>query len=71
MNSGTGTWLNDIWGSSSSDVFAVGGWGQGTIQHYDGSTWSTMSNDIPTSSGFTGIWGSSPSDVYVVLFLYK
>ena len=40
MSSGTSVYLNGVWGSSSSDVFAVGK--GGTIVHYDGNAWSTM-----------------------------
>jgi hypothetical protein len=36
MTSGTTNDLNGVWGSSSSDVFAVGY--NGTILHYDGSS---------------------------------
>ena len=54
--------LLGVWGSSSSDVFVVGS--AGTILHYDGNVWTTM------TSGTTGIigsvWGSSPSDVFAV-----
>ena len=40
MYSGTGYGLYGVWGSSGSDVFAVGG--AGTIVHYDGMAWSAM-----------------------------
>ena len=60
MSSGTTEHLNGVWGSSGSDVFAVGG----TILHYDGSSWSSM------ESGFIGtfisIWGISGSDVFAI-----
>ena len=39
---GTGVGLWGVWGSSATDVFAVGGngaIGEGTILHYDGDTW--------------------------------
>jgi len=38
--------LLNIWGSSSSDVFAVG-YG-GTILHYNGSSWSSMPTQTAT-----------------------
>jgi len=67
MDSGTTARLNGIWGSSSSDVFAVGmdldSW-NGVILHYDGSTWSAMTSG--SSSLLHGIWGSSDSDVFAV-----
>jgi len=47
-------------GTSSSDVFAVGR--QGTIIHYNGKAWSTMTSG--TTDDILGIWGSSSSDVY-------
>jgi len=54
--------LNDVWGISSSDVFAVGS--AGTIIHYDGSVWSQMNSG--TTSSLVDVWGSSANDVYAV-----
>jgi hypothetical protein len=51
--------LRSVWGSGEDDVFAVGG----TILHYDGVTWSAMSNP---SVQLYGVWGSSGSDVFAV-----
>ena len=51
-----------MWGSSASDVFAVGQ--NGTILHYDGSSWSSMSSG--TSNELLGVWGSSASDAFAV-----
>ena len=34
--------LDGVWGSSATDVFAVGD--SGTILHYNGSAWSAMSS---------------------------
>jgi hypothetical protein len=62
MSSGTSIYFTGVWGSSPSDVFAVGD--GGAILHYDGSAWSAMSSG--TSIYFTGIWGSSPSNVFAV-----
>jgi hypothetical protein len=62
MATGTTNYLNDIWGSSETDVFAVGE--AGTIVHYDGSTWSPMATE--TSNDLWGVWGSSSADVYAV-----
>jgi len=51
----------DFWGSSASDVFAVGY--KGTVLHYDGNTWSEMI--IPGGRcSLIDIWGSSSSDVF-------
>ena len=52
----------DVWGSSGTDVFTVGG--IGAIQHYDGSTWSLMTSG--TTEDLDGIWGSSSSDVFAI-----
>jgi hypothetical protein len=52
----------DIWGSSESDVFTVGGnW---DIIHYDGTTWSSMTSG--TTNALQHVWGSSGSDVFAV-----
>ena len=58
----TGNPLHGVWGSSGSDVFAVGDYG--TIVHYDGMTWSPMSSG--TYNHLRGVWGSSGSDVFAV-----
>ena len=52
--------LNDIWGSSASDVFVVGD--NGTIFQYNGIGWTSM--DSGTSKGLECVWGSSGSDVF-------
>jgi hypothetical protein len=62
MASGTLKGLNGVWGSSGSDVFAVGE--SGTILHYDGNAWFPM--DSGTTKYLYGIWGSSGSDVFAV-----
>jgi hypothetical protein len=62
MESGTSTHLRAIWGSSDSDIFAVGD--EGTILHFDGSTWSPMASG--TTDTFRDIWGTSSSDVFAV-----
>lgn len=54
---------NDIWGSSSSDIFLVGreSW------HYNGKVWSSFDKVGPGEyRSWMGIWGSSASDVYIV-----
>jgi len=40
MSRGAQDFLFGVWGSSSSDVFAVGYYG--TVLHYNGSAWSAM-----------------------------
>ncbi len=62
MNSGTTENLRAVWGTSSTDVFAVGA--GGTILRYDGTVWSTMASE--TGTVFEGVWGTSSSDIYAV-----
>jgi hypothetical protein len=50
--------LEDFWGSSSSNIYAVDLQG---IVHYDGTSWRQI-NDTEGS----GIWGTSPTDVFVL-----
>lgn len=54
--------LSEVWGSSPTDVFAVGG--GGTILHYDGSAWRSMESG--TAAHLRGIGGSAPNDVFAV-----
>jgi hypothetical protein len=54
--------LRGIWGSSGSDIWAVGG--NGLILHYDGATWSQVSS--PTSKVLHDVWGSSAGNVWAV-----
>ncbi|MFC2056451.1 WD40/YVTN/BNR-like repeat-containing protein [Chloroflexota bacterium] len=79
MDSGTTKALSGIWGSSSSDVFAVGS--DGTILLYDGSTWNSTPNSTLTEEffrpiiksretylyyGISAVWCSSSSDIFAV-----
>jgi hypothetical protein len=52
--------LRDVWGTSPTDVYAVG---VSTILHYDGTSWTEVRHAQPT---FHGVWGSSSTDVFVV-----
>ena len=54
--------LYGVWGTSSSDVFAVGF--TGTILHYDGKKWSAMTSN--TTYDLLSIWGASSSDIFAV-----
>jgi photosystem II stability/assembly factor-like uncharacterized protein len=58
--------LPGVWGSSGSDVFAVGGGHivPYNILHYDGSAWTEMESG--TSEILNNVWGSSGSDVFAV-----
>jgi len=55
--------LNAIWGSSGTDVFAVGD--NGLIIHYDGNNWSLMGSGTPDLD-ISGVWGTHGSDVFAV-----
>ena len=50
-----GNTLRDVWGSSGTDVFAVGD--VGTIIHYDGDLWTVMKSE--TEETLRGVGGSS------------
>jgi len=50
--------LYGVWGSSSSDIFAVGV--SGTTLHYDGSAWSTQTSGTTTKSPAWCLGSSSP-----------
>ena len=52
--------LQEIWGTSAADVFAVG---DGVVLHYDGTAWSEAR---PTSRTLLGVWASSPIDAFAV-----
>jgi hypothetical protein len=56
----SGLW--SVWGTSSSDVFAVGD--HGAIVHYDGTSWSRMVS--PTSGPLFDVWAAAPNDVIAV-----
>jgi hypothetical protein len=63
--------LSDVWGSSATDVYAVGnyrafdnpGADRAVILHYNGQEWSEVVREPDVE--FRRIWGSSPTDVYV------
>jgi len=54
--------LNDVWGSSSTDVFVVG-WG-GLIVHCDGTGYGFMASG--TTAALEAVWGTSATDVWAV-----
>ena len=66
----TTTNLSGIWGSSSTDVYAVGGaTGKEVILHFDGKGWATTPVTITPGiwgSGLLGVWGSGPTDIFAV-----
>jgi len=55
-----GSTLRSVWGSASTDVWAVG---DGPI-HWDGNAWSAVSSG--TTSRLSGVWGSASNDVWAV-----
>jgi hypothetical protein len=52
--------LLDVWGVSTTDVYAVGA---GTMLHFDGQVWSEVQS---VSQRLAGVWGSSAADVFTV-----
>lgn len=52
--------LNDVWGASESDVFAVGS--GGAILYYDGLVWMEMASG--TTEDLIAVWGGSANDVF-------
>jgi len=61
------TEIKSVWGSSSTEIFAVGDETEGThygiIYNYDGKTWSKIYSGYKY---FYDIWGSSGTDVFAV-----
>lgn len=57
-----GNVMYGLWGSSSSNIFAIGAGGR--IQRYNGTAWTTMNS--PTSRTLVRISGSGASDVWAV-----
>ena len=57
-----GNTLNDVWGASGTDVFAVGD--VGAIVHYDGTTWTVVASG--TEANLLGVGGTTGSDVFAV-----
>ncbi len=64
------SWLYGVWGSSATNVYAVGstsGSSGGRILNYNGSTWTSMTTNAPDSTKrFFGVWGSAYNDIYAV-----
>ena len=61
METGTTEPLRGVWGTSESDVFAVGGL---SSLHYDGTTWSSF--DIGVKTYFFDVWGTRANDVFLI-----
>lgn len=54
--------LRALWGSSASDVWAVGD--AGTAIHWDGASWRAVTSG--TGANLTSVWASNPGDAWVV-----
>ncbi|APR83620.1 BNR repeat domain protein [Minicystis rosea] len=54
--------LNKVWGTSSTDLYAIGE--AGTVWHRKGTTWSLETN--PATSNLLTVFGCSATDVYAV-----
>jgi hypothetical protein len=54
--------LHGVWGTSATNVFAVGS--AGRILQFNGSAWTSMTS--PTSLSLSRVWGSGVNDVYAV-----
>jgi hypothetical protein len=55
--------LADLWGTSPTNIYAVGE--RGTILHYAGSTWTPVPS-VPTIQTLNAIWGFDADDIFVV-----
>ncbi len=54
--------LTGLWGSSASDIVAVGE--GGAVYHFDGNTWTPETSN--TTANLTAVWGASGSDLFAV-----
>jgi hypothetical protein len=54
--------LASVWGSSPTDVWAVGE--GGAVLHFNGT--DVASVNVPTQANLTDVWGSGPDDVWFV-----
>ena len=59
--------LRDVWGASSSALWAVGGNAftpESTILHFDGTSWATQTS--PTTKSLNGVWGFAANNVFAI-----
>ncbi|MDY7232470.1 WD40/YVTN/BNR-like repeat-containing protein [Hyalangium rubrum] len=63
-NSYMGARLEDLWGFSEDDVWAVGSMVRGVALHWNGTAWTQVA--LPSPSALRGVWGASPRDVWAV-----
>jgi len=65
VNDGAGSIdIGDVGGTSSSDVFVVGG--KDVVLHYDGTSWTKMTLPAGSDWRLCGVWGSTEGDVLAV-----
>ena len=62
LYSGTGNALNGVWGTSASNVYAVGN--GGTFLHYNGTTWTPVYGG--TTNSLRDVWGTGSTNIYLV-----
>jgi len=62
MSSGTSENLSGVWGTSSTEVFAVGAYG--CIRYWNGTGWIGMTSG--TTSRLSSVWGNTGNDVFAV-----
>ena len=66
------TWdINDIWGSSASDIYAVTANDKAGYLHHDGSNWQTANVDTAKTPGcgwYGRVWGTGANNI---LFLHS
>jgi hypothetical protein len=64
LASGTTETLRGVWVASATEAFAVGD--NGTILHWDGTSWTSMTAPTDPWVGFrlNAVWGSSPTNVF-------
>jgi hypothetical protein len=60
-----GARMQTVWGSSSSDVWAAGGYsGANLMLHWDGATWTE--HELGERRPPIDVWGSAPDDVWAI-----
>jgi hypothetical protein len=59
-DTGVVSYMNGIWGTSASNIYAVGG--GGTIVHFDGST--LVVDNVEATAWFQGIFGLGTGAAY-------
>lgn len=54
--------LSDVWGTSATDVYAMGL--ADTVMHSNGKKWTPINTNTGVHLG--GIWGNNPKEIYVI-----